>query len=129
MLSLPLPVKFLDAIGVERLNEPQRLAIENGLLDGKSVVVSSPTASGKTVIAEIAMIKNFIEHGKTLYLVDPRFDDSGLFLRQVQNWFAEHMPSVKTKLVEMSSVYTKDDPKTWETIKANGDGAIIGVGH
>jgi hypothetical protein len=67
--------------------------------------------------------------GKTLYLVDPRFDDSGLFLRQVQNWFSDHMPSVKTKLVEMSSVYTKDDPKTWEMIKANGDGAIIGVGH
>ena len=67
--------------------------------------------------------------GRTLYLVDPRFDDSGLFLRQVQSWFADHMPSVMTKLVEMSSVYTKDDPKTWEMIKANGDGAIIGVGH
>jgi len=67
--------------------------------------------------------------GKMIYLVDPRFDDSGLFLRQVQNWFADHMPSVQTKLVEMSSVYTKDDPKTWEMIKANGDGAIIGVGH
>ena len=67
--------------------------------------------------------------GKTVYLVDPRFDDSGLFLRQVQDWFAERMPSVKTKLVEMSSVYTKDDPKTWEMIKADGDGAIIGVGH
>ena len=67
--------------------------------------------------------------GKTLYLVDPRFDDSGLFLSQVQNWFAEHMPSVKTHLVEMSSVYTKDDPATWEEIKANGDAAVIGVGH
>lgn len=67
--------------------------------------------------------------GKTIYLVDPRFDDSGLFLRQVQNWFADRMPSVKTRLVEMSSVYTKDDPKTWERIKADGDGAIIGVGH
>ncbi len=67
--------------------------------------------------------------GKTLYLVDPRFDDSGLFLRQVQDWFAEHMPSVTTHLVEMSSVYTKDDPETWELIKAKGDGAIIGVGH
>jgi len=67
--------------------------------------------------------------GKTLYLVDPRFDDSGLFLRQVKDWFAEHMPSVKPELVEMSSVYPKDDPKTWEMIKANGDGAIIGVGH
>lgn len=67
--------------------------------------------------------------GKTVYLVDPRFDDSGLFLRQVQNWFADHMPSVKTKLVEMSSVYRQDDPKTWERIKADGDAAIIGVGH
>lgn len=67
--------------------------------------------------------------GKTLYLVDPRFDDSGLFLRQVQDWFADHMPSVETRLVEMSSVYTKDDPKTWEMIQSNGDGAIIGVGH
>lgn len=67
--------------------------------------------------------------GKTVYLVDPRFDDSGLFLRQMQDWFAEHMPSVKTKLVEMNNVYTKDDPKTWEVIRADGDAAIIGVGH
>jgi len=67
--------------------------------------------------------------GKTIYLVDPRFDDSGLFLRQVQDWFAQRMPSVKTTIVEMSSVYTKDDPKTWELIRANADGAIIGVGH
>lgn len=67
--------------------------------------------------------------GKTIYLVDPRFDDSGLFLRQMQDWFAEHMPSVTTKIMEMSSVYTKDDPQTWELIKANGDAAIIGVGH
>ncbi|MBM4262406.1 MAG: hypothetical protein FJ145_13375 [Deltaproteobacteria bacterium] len=52
--------------------------------------------------------------GKTVYLVDPRFDDSGLFLRQMQNWFAEHLPSVQTKLVEMNNVYTKDDPKTWD---------------
>ncbi len=37
--------------------------------------------------------------------------------------------SVETKLVRLSSVYTQDDPKTWEEIKANGDAAIIGVGH
>lgn len=67
--------------------------------------------------------------GKTVFLVDPRFDDSGLFLRQVQSWFADHMPSVRTKLVEMNNVYTKDDPKTWEVIQAEGDAAIIGVGH
>ena len=67
--------------------------------------------------------------GKTVYLVDARFDDSIELLRQVQAWFARHLPSVSTKLVSLSSVYHRDDPKTWEEIKANGDAAIIGVGH
>lgn len=67
--------------------------------------------------------------GKTVYLVDARFDDSDLLLKQMQAWFAAHMPSVKTTLVRLSSVYTQDDPKTWEEIKIRGDAAIIGVGH
>jgi hypothetical protein len=67
--------------------------------------------------------------GKTIYLVDARFDDADVFLKEVQAWFTEHMPNVKTKLVQMSSVYSQDDPKTWEEIKRNGDAAIIGVGH
>ena len=33
--------------------------------------------------------------GKTIYLVDCRFDDSIELLKQVQAWFAEHMPSVE----------------------------------
>lgn len=67
--------------------------------------------------------------GKTVYLVDARFDDSDLFLKQMQDWFAERMPSVNTRFVQLSTVYTKDDPKTWEEIRAHGDAAIIGVGH
>ena len=35
--------------------------------------------------------------GKTIYLVDCRFDDSIELLKQMQAWFAEHMPSVKTQ--------------------------------
>jgi hypothetical protein len=67
--------------------------------------------------------------GKTVYLVDCRFDDADVFLTQVQAWFAEHMPNVRTILKPISNVYTKDDPATWAEIKANGDAAIIGVGH
>jgi len=67
--------------------------------------------------------------GKTIYLVDCRFDDSIELLKQVQSWFAEHMPAVKTKIVSLSTTYQHDDPKTWEEIKANGDAAIVGVGH
>ena len=67
--------------------------------------------------------------GKTVYLVDCRFDDSELLLKEIQNWFHDRMPSVRTEFKRISSVYTKDDPTTWEEIKANGDAAIIGVGH
>ena len=67
--------------------------------------------------------------GKTIYLVDCRFDDSIELLKEVQAWFAEHMPSVKTRVVSLGNYYGHDDPKLWEEIKANGDAAILGVGH
>ena len=67
--------------------------------------------------------------GKTIYLVDCRFDDSVELLKQVQSWFAEFMPAVDTRIISLSATYQADDPKTWETIKANGHAAIVGVGH
>jgi hypothetical protein len=67
--------------------------------------------------------------GKRVFLVDCRFDDADIFLKQMQDWFTERMPGVNTELIRLSSVYTRDDPETWEKIKANGDAAIVGVGH
>jgi hypothetical protein len=67
--------------------------------------------------------------GKTVYLVDPRFDDSGLFMEQLQKVMAQRLPGTKTRLVQLNNVYHHDDPATWEEIRANGDAAIIGVGH
>jgi hypothetical protein len=67
--------------------------------------------------------------GKTIYLVDCRFDDSDLFLQQMQAWFAEHLPGARAVVKRISSVYLNDDPVTWEEIKARGHAAIVGVGH
>jgi hypothetical protein len=67
--------------------------------------------------------------GRTVYLVDCRFDDSDVFLAQMRAWFAEHLPAVTTVLKRISSVYLVDDPTTWEEIKARGHAAILGVGH
>ncbi len=95
----------------------------------RKVTVLDPTGYAPKV-TPIAMAPRLGSlDGKTIYLVDARFDDADVFLKEVQAWFAEHMPGVKTKLVRMSSVYSQDDPKTWEEIKRNGDAAIIGVGH
>jgi hypothetical protein len=83
-----------------------------------------PKVSGKALAPRLDSL-----NGKTIFLVDCRFDDSDVFLAQMQAWFAEHLPEVTTRLVRLSSVYTRDDPATWEHIQGNGDAAIIGVGH
>jgi len=67
--------------------------------------------------------------GKTVYLVDCRFDDSDLLLQQMQAWFAAHMPGVNTVFVSKSGVYTEEDPALFQEIKEKGDAAIVGVGH
>lgn len=67
--------------------------------------------------------------GKTIYLIDSRFDDSIELLKEVANWFAGHMPSVTVRLVSLAGYYGRDDQELWTEIKANGHAAIIGVGH
>ena len=67
--------------------------------------------------------------GKTIYLIDPQFDDSGLFMDQLEKVFARRLPNVTTRIVKKNNVYSKDDPETWELVQANADAAIIGVGH
>ena len=67
--------------------------------------------------------------GKTLYLVDCRFDDGDILLEQMDKWFAQHMPGVKTEVRSKAGVYTERDPELYEEIKTRGDGAIVAVGH
>ncbi len=51
-LDLLKPAKdFLKAEGFSKLYPPQEDSVAAGLLDGKSILVSAPTASGKTLIA------------------------------------------------------------------------------
>ncbi|MBN9410548.1 MAG: hypothetical protein J0H69_15475 [Burkholderiales bacterium] len=67
--------------------------------------------------------------GKTVYLIDSKFDDSVELLKQVQAWFARKMPGVRVELRQMASYYAKDDPVLWSEIRDKGHAAIIGVGH
>jgi hypothetical protein len=99
-----------------------------GATEGK-ITVLSPVGFPPKVGKKTAAPRPESLNGKMVYLVDCRFDDSIELLKQVQSWFAEHMPAVKTKIVSLSATYQHDDPKLWEEVKANGDAAIVGVGH
>ncbi|MBN2334656.1 DEAD/DEAH box helicase, partial [Candidatus Bathyarchaeota archaeon] len=59
--------------GIDELYPPQADAIATGVLDGRSLVLASPTASGKTLIAEACAMKHILERGgKVLYLTPLR---------------------------------------------------------
>ncbi len=70
--KLDLPesaIEFLKSEGLTKLYPPQNDAIKAGLLKGKSVLVSAPTASGKTLIATLAIISYLSKNkGKVIYL-------------------------------------------------------------
>jgi len=52
------------------LRRAQQKALNAGLLDGKNILVCTPTASGKTLIAELAMINSILKKGcKAVYIV------------------------------------------------------------
>jgi hypothetical protein len=66
--------------------------------------------------------------GKTVYLVDTGFGGSGRFLDQLQAWFADRMPSVKTVRRRKTGNIFRDDTKDlWAEIKDQGHAAILGV--
>ncbi|UPV75723.1 ATP-dependent DNA helicase [Halorussus limi] len=58
--------------GIEELYPPQGEAVEAGVAEGESVVASVPTASGKTLVAELAMLTSVARGGKALYIVPLR---------------------------------------------------------
>lgn len=60
-------IKEID--GIEKLYPPQKEAIEKGVLE-KNAVLSFPTASGKTLISELAMVRSILrDRGKSIYIV------------------------------------------------------------
>ncbi|QSG06171.1 ATP-dependent DNA helicase [Halapricum desulfuricans] len=64
--------EHLQAAGIESLYPPQAEAVEAGVTEGENLVASIPTASGKTLIAELAMLASVARGGKALYIVPLR---------------------------------------------------------
>ena len=70
--ELPIPQQLKEVTlsgGIAELYPPQEEAVNAGVLDCKNLVLASPTASGKTLIAELTGLKHVLErNGKVIYL-------------------------------------------------------------
>lgn len=63
--------KVLKISGFGSLNPMQKLAIKKGILKGKSLVVAAPTASGKTLLCELAAFNLFNERKEKMVYMGP----------------------------------------------------------
>ena len=74
--GLDLPSELIRVLlesGYRELYPPQADALRSGILDGGNLVLASPTASGKTLVAELVVMKEVLEKGgKALYLTPLR---------------------------------------------------------
>lgn len=82
-------------------------------IEGKSMAVNRPASLD----------------GQTVYLVDVTFSQGDRFLAQMQRWFTENMPEVKTEFRVKAGAYSFDDKELWEEIKAANGVVIMAIGH
>src|SRR5688500_17968367 len=63
---------LLSHLGYSSLYPPQEMALKHGMLEGKSVLMSTPTGSGKTLIAMRAIHRTLKKNKKAVYLTPLR---------------------------------------------------------
>ncbi|MCF6154211.1 MAG: DEAD/DEAH box helicase [Candidatus Brocadia sp.] len=101
-------IETLTVTGLKELYPPQVLAIKAGLLKKQdSFVVAAPTASGKTLIAEMAALKVFLEMGgKVVYLVPLR-----ALAREKYDDFSKKYKDAGMRVVQSTGDF--DSADTW----------------
>jgi len=105
-LDVPAEVKtILKSNGYESLYPPQEDAIRAGALNGKNLVLASPTASGKTLVAELCILKSVLEKGgKALYLTPLR-----ALASEKYDEFQKYAPLVKESGEKLKVALTTGD--------------------
>jgi len=81
-----------------------------------------PKVTGKRLAPRLQSLD-----GKVVYLVDCLFDNSEVFMGELQSWFGRHLPAVETRIIKPRESWV-DDPGMRAVIEKEGDAAILGVG-
>lgn len=99
-------ISILSSTGIKRLYPPQVLSIKAGLLKRHdSFVIAAPTASGKTLVAEIAALQTIEKGGKVIYLVPLR-----ALAREKYDDFFNRYKGAGIKVMQSTGDYDSADP-------------------
>jgi helicase len=102
-----LPYEIIESItgrGIHKLTPPQELSINRGLLSSKNMVVAAPTASGKTLIAEIGCVNSILSSRKKAVYIAPM----RALVTEKFNEFKQAYPYIKTAM-SIGDLDSQDD--------------------
>jgi len=102
-----LPGLVIDRLkeqGISKLNPAQKKALKKGVLNGKSLLVCTPTGSGKTLIATFAITKT-LDKGKVVYIVPLRALASEKYKEYKKFFGDKYKVAVSTGDIDSSSDY------------------------
>jgi hypothetical protein len=83
---------------------------------------SAPKADGKALAPRPAGLD-----GRTVFLIDVGFENSGDFMDQLQAALREARPGIETAIAHLRTPFDPV-PDLYERIRAEGDAAVLGVG-
>jgi helicase len=99
-------IECLTSTAVNELYPPQIIAVKEGLLNTQHhFVISAPTASGKTLIAEMSALKTIEKGGKVVYLVPLR----ALASEKYED-FSKKYKEIGIKVMISTGDYDSNDP-------------------
>ncbi|MCD6164963.1 MAG: DEAD/DEAH box helicase [Candidatus Odinarchaeota archaeon] len=82
-------LEILEKEGIRQFSDIQRLAIKAGVFKGESLLLASPSASGKTLIGELVCVNTVLKNrGKAVFLVPLKaiaYEKYGDFKRRYKN--------------------------------------------
>ncbi|HTW22319.1 MAG TPA: hypothetical protein VMD78_01895 [Candidatus Baltobacteraceae bacterium] len=110
---------------------PKNVAKPVGSLAGNLITALNPAVTPQLAKRIPLAPRLDTLNGKTIYLVDTDWGgmgQNGSILEEMQAWFKDHLPAVKTIIKVKKGNFVTDDPALWKEIAdAKGDGVILGV--